>query len=568
MLTKVREYIPLSLICIGAFLLRVLWQWDKVFVDGDVWYRGVDSWYHMRLTDAMMENFPFPLRADIYAQYPNGAEVGYLPFLQWVIAAVGQVFDYEIVGALLPPIIGMLTLIPIYLICKILFDRRVGLLACILIAVLPGEFFHRSLLGFTDHHILETFLMVSTLLFLLLDYKHNKWVWRLLAGVFLGFYMLNWAGGAFFLLILGVWVWIEALRDKLTMHHVKVISVPAAIAFAMSYELLNREALVASVLLIGAPIMVVCWRRIVKYKWVALVPILVIPCYLFWDYSQQVRDIFWGGHTYIAEASPINATILMRTYGISLFLGLAGVYFYIRSKGNTLFLIWAIVLVVVTIGQRRWGYYTTIPVAIFASYFVFHLVGYVRKETRIVAVIMISFFLILPMVNQISRMVSLPNNITPAWYSSLTWLKENSPEPLPKGSYYRLNPNHKAEYGILAWWDYGNWIIRIPQRVPQSSPTLAHWIPARFFTSQSVEEGIKALEGNNYQYIIIDETLLTGKWYAIVERAGYPPEREQDLLPNSMLVRLWANQADGFRLVYQEGPVRIFEVIQPIGAER
>lgn len=45
--------VTLGLIIVGAFLLRVIGQWDKVFVDGNVWFGGADSWYHMRLGNSV-----------------------------------------------------------------------------------------------------------------------------------------------------------------------------------------------------------------------------------------------------------------------------------------------------------------------------------------------------------------------------------------------------------------------------------------------------------------------------------------------------------------------------------
>jgi len=190
---------------VGCFLLRTLPGWNKVFVDDLVLFRGTDPWYHMRLVDNMMVNFPWPLEWDMVALFPEGMNVGYFPLLSWMIAIPGQIFNYEVVGALLPPILGALTLIPIYFICKILWKDWVGLVACTFAMILPTEFFHRSLVGFTDHHILEIFFMACTILFLILIQKDNRLRWKILGGVSLGLYLSSWIGGL--LLVLPIWLW-------------------------------------------------------------------------------------------------------------------------------------------------------------------------------------------------------------------------------------------------------------------------------------------------------------------------------------------------------------------------
>jgi len=64
----------------------------------------------------------------------------------------------EVVGAYFPAVLGALTTIPVYVVGKEVFDRNAGLLSAALVAILPGQFLARSLLGFTDHHAAEAFL--------------------------------------------------------------------------------------------------------------------------------------------------------------------------------------------------------------------------------------------------------------------------------------------------------------------------------------------------------------------------------------------------------------------------
>ena len=65
-------------------------------------------------------------------------------------------------GAYLPAILGALVPIPVYFIGKELFGSRAGLISAALIAILPGQYLVRTLLGSTDHHAME--ILFSTLI--------------------------------------------------------------------------------------------------------------------------------------------------------------------------------------------------------------------------------------------------------------------------------------------------------------------------------------------------------------------------------------------------------------------
>ncbi|KKK85131.1 hypothetical protein LCGC14_2776360, partial [marine sediment metagenome] len=77
----------LILVGIGAttFLSRVLGQWSEVFVNGSVIFRGQDSWYHMRLVQVLIHNYPNYLHNDFFVNPMGQPPVGYPPLLTYLI---------------------------------------------------------------------------------------------------------------------------------------------------------------------------------------------------------------------------------------------------------------------------------------------------------------------------------------------------------------------------------------------------------------------------------------------------------------------------------------------------
>ncbi len=99
--------------------------------------------------------------------------------LDWIIAAAALVLGagapsprlVDVVGAYVPPVLGSLTVVPVYVLGRELFSRRAGLWAGLMVAVMPGQLLQRSLLGFTDHHCAEVLLSTTALMFVVLALK-------------------------------------------------------------------------------------------------------------------------------------------------------------------------------------------------------------------------------------------------------------------------------------------------------------------------------------------------------------------------------------------------------------
>ena len=427
-----------------AFSLRVCLPYENVFAEGWVRFGGNDPWYHMRLVENLLQHFPQRISFDPYTFYPFGQEVFFAPFFDLLLGFVTWIVGLgspsqhtvETVGAYFPAILGALVTIPVYFVGKELFNRNVGLLSAALIAILPGEFLTRSLLGFTDHHVAEVLFSTITVLLFILALKRAKeketsfshirnkeWgnirkplIYALLAGIALGVYLLSWVGGLLFVFILLscmiLLYIIDHLRGKST-DYLCIIGVPIfLITLIMTAPFLNQIAfsglyilslVVATLafpvlsgvskLMEGRNIRRVYYPlALVGLGLVSLGFLRIVDPSLFSSMMDKL-GIFTPstGALTIAEARP-----LFSTYGafslapawdrfttslviapIALILiGYAAVKKVSAEK--TLFLVWSVIMLAATaLGQVRFTYYLTVNVALLSGYFCWKVPGWI-----------------------------------------------------------------------------------------------------------------------------------------------------------------------------------------------
>ncbi len=311
-----------------------------------------------------------------------------------------------------------------------------------------------------------------------------------------------------------------------------------------------------------------------------------------------------------------------------------------NRPAEMLFLIWNLIMLLATISQLRFTYYFAINAALLTGYFAVAMfrafdsekfmegfrakvkrmddVGeYLGKhigQTMIFTVLFMACLLVVifpattwslpPGLDPkysgpiIGGMVSAQSQAGPGmpyeWFSSLTWLRDNTPDPQGtvvqpgfdyNGTYsktFNADGTYQypaSAYGVMSWWDYGHIIEYVSHRIPNANPFQAGIIEkngtdgsAKFFLATSESEGYRNLQEMGSKYVMIDNPMATSKfpaiqkwvddqayWYAqtpVNLSASYqvPIITDSSKFKSSMMSRLYYDDCNGmshFRLVYE-----------------
>lgn len=249
-------YAGLLLAMFFSFYLRAIIPLSKVFVGDKVIFSSeTDAWYHMMLAKGTVINLQ-RLWFDPMTNFPNGTPLHFGPFLSWAITILSYIVGLgspsmhtvEVVGAFMPAILGALVVIPVYFIGREVGGKSCGLISALIAAVLPGQYFSRTSLGFTDHHAAEILLSTLTIMFLVLALRSSKGLtfgalsknWPTLkrpllfaafAGVSLGLYIDAWASGFLIEGIILLFIIVQSIVDHLKDRNVEYLGIVGAVTF-------------------------------------------------------------------------------------------------------------------------------------------------------------------------------------------------------------------------------------------------------------------------------------------------------------------------------------------------
>jgi oligosaccharyl transferase (archaeosortase A-associated) len=405
-----RWWVALSGVMGVSFGLRVFFNRHRVLLADRVNFQGADSWYHVRLIENLVHNFPHWLAVDPYA-LSGGQRVAVAPFFNLVVATVAWAIGLgspsqhtiEVVAALIPPVLAALVTVPVYLIGAHVFGRRAGLMAAALLAIMPGPFLDRTTFGYVDHHGMEV-LLAALVIWALMTRRSRG----IRAGILLGCYLLTWTSGTFLVGVLGLWLLIQSLLGYLNAEPIDInfldIFVSAGIALVLvvllqDHQMFRFGSQVAAVsALAGLSAMMEAlhrqWPPSPRTRW--LVPGVaaagaVAAFAVFVFALPSVSRVVLGdlrrftpgiaGQT-VTEAVPLfyvlggqfslaAAYVLFRTaffVGVIALLPLTRRVWRDRNPSLTLLWTWSAVTFAATLSQNRFGYYLQMNLALLSGW--------------------------------------------------------------------------------------------------------------------------------------------------------------------------------------------------------
>jgi dolichyl-phosphooligosaccharide-protein glycotransferase len=405
-------------IVVVAALARTVFLVEAVFTERGVNYQDSDAWYHMRLIENLTRNFPH--RASVDPYLGADAPVVAVPLLfdlavgafAWLIGlGAPSARTIEVVAAVVPPVLGALTTVPVFFIAARLFDRRTGLLAAALLAIIPGQFLARSLIGFTDHHVAEAFLTALTLLALVraLDAgtPRRRLAGAALTGAALSAYLMAWSGGALLVFVLSAWAATQYVVDDVHRGEADRVAPVLLPALALTLVVLlvfqdrNLWRFAIQVTAVAAGLVFVSamalGRRVLRALSAppgallagALV-VVVVGGVLFALVASDLTgriladlERFRPGRTgfTVSEVRPLllmtgalSLAVPFEIFGPAFFVGLPVLGWLAWQAARTarpglvLLVVWSTLMYVATLGQNRFGYYLNLALALLAGW--------------------------------------------------------------------------------------------------------------------------------------------------------------------------------------------------------
>jgi dolichyl-diphosphooligosaccharide--protein glycosyltransferase len=144
----------------GVFLFvagRAVW-WPVILGSGRLLPpHASDEFYHLRRIWYSVVHFPDWIERDAYVGFPNGGEIVWPPGFDWPLAGLARLFGIqdqpalEVFLAWSTPVLGALIVVAAAWLAVRAFSLRAGLLAGLLLAILPGHHNYTQL-GMVDHH--------------------------------------------------------------------------------------------------------------------------------------------------------------------------------------------------------------------------------------------------------------------------------------------------------------------------------------------------------------------------------------------------------------------------------
>ncbi|HOK57434.1 MAG TPA: STT3 domain-containing protein [Methanothrix sp.] len=544
-----RDAAPLAI----AVMLSLAIRLAPALYRGDIIFDGYDEYYHLRRIFYTFHHFPHTLWFDSYINYPHGLEISWPPLFDIAVAALAHVAapligegSVETVAAVISPILGGILVVVVYAIAKEVFDGRTALISALLLAVCPYSVIRTSF-GSPDHHSLEV-LLFSLIVLLLLYTLRGGYIWSICAGIAVAALAYTWAGAPIYLLIIPSFAVLRAilsLRGGSAFDYrplLMSLAVASALVLPFGFSSWLHISFLA-ILIITATVLVTAIAQQLALR--KNLPWIVLPASLtafaiiiiLINHSRLQSAMVYligGGMTgKIAEAEPLFVNtdpFTLLTLWILLYILGAALLLHetitggVKRDARLLLLIWAVLALALTFGQKRFIYVSSTVGPILMALLLIRAIIWIRSypSRRFIAGAALAIMIALPIMD-LPGIVSSEPAITQDWVESLEWLRNSTPQ-----TGHFEEPFQIPEYGVMCWWDYGNWIVYIGERPVVANNFQTGVVEgSRFFLSEEEESAVRILNDRRARYVITDLTMIYGKLQAICSWLGEDPSTYQ-----------------------------------------
>ncbi len=561
---KIILVILLSLIV--AAIIRFALPWGYTFVNGEIRFSQVDSYYSLLIVDSIFAG-TF-LNLEFFGSMPALNEYIVVGLTYLISLGNPTTLLAETIAAISTGIYGLIAIILVFFISKTLFNQTVALISTPIMAIMPGEILSRTSLGFFDHHSLELVLFLASILFFIYAIKHNSVTYSLISGIFAGLYLSNWIGGIFLLGIYIVYSFISIYLSKNNVHF-RATSIVIATSIAVNawmpwvrphyivlifaiYTILLFVAILRSFLSNLSPLKVVL---------ITIMPVVLIEVVNYLTLgigndivSTVVGRLLWS-NTIISEGCPLfldngqfTLSKVWGNFGFLFFIFLFGIgnliYLYRKHEDNLFLLIWSVAVLFATLSGIRFSLYLSVNVVIISTYVMYQIFQKIKITRRALAyTVIVGIIIVSPLINYTTLMAKPSlEYYTDSWRSATSWIKDNT----------------KATDNILSLWDNGYWIWREGNRKPMADPGRPdnnRKLVSNIMTSDSIT-GLELINANNVHYLVIDKLMVTSKYYSY----AYYHEPELQRWQTLGYRLYFGYPMSGFTKVFDSEEVSIFKV--------
>ena len=483
------KHLPLILILSGiafAIITRFVLPFPHVFSPLGIQLNTPDAYIMIRYADM----FPYGIAWDWYSNWPDGQQPFHYTVFSFIIWSVSRIFNISTmqVGAILPPLIFLLTLMPVYAIARVLFNKMTAAVSVFALCLLPGEILHRTMLGAADYHCWEILLVSSYFAFLIYAIKSRTWFSVVAAAITFAIYCLSWQGAPIILLIL-------AISCLIVLFLLADMEWKAIIGFGT----VALTGLCAKLL-----------PEISPMHWYEFTGLFSL------DLAQPVTEM----QSLFFTSGQFDMSVMFTYFGFTFWIALAGIgwmayrVYKSHDTADIVFLAWSCVMLAITICMRRFDYYFAVNGAILAAFVVVKVIQYTGRQQAIRAAIVVALVLCLPLAKQsIMTGISDTGYMSPGWQKAVIWLQNQANDRL----YY---DGERPEYAVLSWWNNGYWITGAGHHaVTCDTGNQDNAGKTARLLMDDYSKSIWALRHEHIKYVIIDKAMMTSSLYPIMRKA-------------------------------------------------